>query len=262
MDLLNYCRRLPSRLSENQAKHIMRQVVLAAKHCRDRGVLHRDIKPENLLVNTDDVTIKLIDFGCGDLLKESPYDTFAGTNAFIPPEWWLQKSYQGRPATVWSLGVLLYNLLCGKLPFAGEGEVVSGHLQFSRGLSCECRNLIHWCLRKDPTKRPVLEEILQHKWFSTESPPVDGAGSIYHPISGLLRRTPPMDDQVQPGWLNVTLPAWLAVGCTPSQYVYKYHGLGLLWEALFISVKRLLQKDIHLSLLFPASISTVPAISF
>ncbi|XP_048117712.1 LOW QUALITY PROTEIN: serine/threonine-protein kinase pim-1-like [Alosa alosa] len=168
MDLLNYCRRLPSRLSENQAKHIMRQVVLAAKHCRDRGVLHRDIKPENLLVNTDDVTIKLIDFGCGDLLKESPYDTFAGTNAFIPPEWWLQKSYQGRPATVWSLGVLLYNLLCGKLPFAGEGEVVSGHLQFSRGLSCECRNLIHWCLRKDPTKRPVLEEILQHKWFSTE----------------------------------------------------------------------------------------------
>ncbi|XP_062395687.1 serine/threonine-protein kinase pim-1-like [Sardina pilchardus] len=168
MDLLNYCQRLPCRLSENQAKHIMRQVVLAAKHCRDRGVLHRDIKPENLLVKTDDVTVKLIDFGCGDLLTKSPYNTFSGTKGYIPPEWWLQRSYQGRPATVWSLGVLLYNLLCGKLPFVGEGEIVSGALQFSRGLSGECRNLIHLCLRKDPTKRPVLEEILQHKWFSTE----------------------------------------------------------------------------------------------
>ncbi|XP_062394782.1 serine/threonine-protein kinase pim-2-like [Sardina pilchardus] len=136
IDLFNYCQRLPQcRLSENQAKHIMRQVVLAAKHCRDRGVLHRDIKPENLLVKTDDVTVKLIDFGCGDLLTESPYNTFSGTKGYIPPEWWLQKSYQGQPATVWSLGVLLYNLLCGKLPFVGEGGIVFGALQFSRGLS-------------------------------------------------------------------------------------------------------------------------------
>lgn len=55
----------------------MRQVVCAAKHCSDRGVFHRDIKLENLLI-TEDKTIKLIDFGCGDLLKEGPFNTFAG----------------------------------------------------------------------------------------------------------------------------------------------------------------------------------------
>ena len=75
-DLFHFCQR--GRLSEQEAARIMRQVVLAAKHCHDRGVFHRDIKPENLLINTNDMTVKLIDFGCGDVLKDGPYDTFSG----------------------------------------------------------------------------------------------------------------------------------------------------------------------------------------
>ncbi|XP_062374449.1 serine/threonine-protein kinase pim-1-like [Sardina pilchardus] len=168
MDLYEYCETLGGQLTESQGKHIIRQVVLALKHCRDRSVLHRDVKQENILVNTDDVTVKLIDFGCGDLLKEGPYNAFAGTEAFSPPEWWLHNSYQGRPATVWSLGVLLYVLLCGELPFVDDVEIVTRRLRCKRGLSRECRNLIHWCLKKDPSKRPVLEEILQHKWLSAD----------------------------------------------------------------------------------------------
>ncbi|XP_041963896.1 serine/threonine-protein kinase pim-1-like isoform X1 [Alosa sapidissima] len=168
MDLYNYCETLGGQLTESQGKHIIRQVVHAVKHCRDRSVLHRDIKQDNFLVNTDDVMVKLIDFGCGDLLKEGRYDSFAGTEEFSPPEWWLHKTYQGRPATIWSLGVLLYVLLCGELPFVDDGEIVSKRLRCRRGLSSECRNLIHWCLRKDPSKRPVLEEILQHKWLSAD----------------------------------------------------------------------------------------------
>lgn len=78
MDLFDYCLKVQGRLSEQQARDILRQVVLAVKHCRDRGVLHRDIKPENLLVNTENMSVKLIDFGCGDLLSESPFDAFAG----------------------------------------------------------------------------------------------------------------------------------------------------------------------------------------
>ncbi|XP_062393960.1 serine/threonine-protein kinase pim-1-like [Sardina pilchardus] len=168
MDLYEYCETLGGRLTESQGKHIIRQVVLALKHCRDCSVLHRDVKQENILVNTDDVTVKLIDFGCGELLKEGPYNAFAGTEAFSPPEWWLHNSYQGRPATVWSLGVLLYVLLCGELPFVDDVEIVTRRLRCRRGLSSECRNLIHWCLKKDPSKRPVLEEILQHKWLSAD----------------------------------------------------------------------------------------------
>ncbi|XP_062395761.1 serine/threonine-protein kinase pim-2-like [Sardina pilchardus] len=135
MDLYEYCETLGGRLTESQGKHIIRQVVLALKHCRDRSVLHRDVKQENILVNTDDVTVKLIDIGCGELLKEGPYNAFAGTEAFSPPEWWLHNSYQGRPATVWSLGVLLYVLLCGELPFVDDVEIVTRRLRCRRGLS-------------------------------------------------------------------------------------------------------------------------------
>lgn len=56
----------------------MRQVVQAARHCCDCGVLHRDIKGENILINTDTLQVKLIDFGCGDLLKNTPYKIYTG----------------------------------------------------------------------------------------------------------------------------------------------------------------------------------------
>lgn len=75
-DVYHFCRR--GRISEQVAARIMRQVVLAVKHCHDRGVFHRDVKPENLLINTDDMTVKLIDFGCGDVMKDGPYDVFCG----------------------------------------------------------------------------------------------------------------------------------------------------------------------------------------
>lgn len=65
-------------LSEAQTRDIMLQVIQAARHCCDRGVLHRDIKAQNLLINTDTLQVKLIDFGCGDLLKDTPYKKYAG----------------------------------------------------------------------------------------------------------------------------------------------------------------------------------------
>lgn len=66
------------RLSEAQARDIMRQVVQAARHCAARGVIHMDIKAENLLINIDTLQVKLIDFGCGELLRDVPYKEFKG----------------------------------------------------------------------------------------------------------------------------------------------------------------------------------------
>lgn len=65
-------------LSEVMSQTIMRQVVGAAKHCCDRGVFHRDIKPENIIINPDTLEVKLIDFGCGDLMKDEVYTSFSG----------------------------------------------------------------------------------------------------------------------------------------------------------------------------------------
>lgn len=78
VDLREFCTHMNSQLCEPLACEIMWQVVQAACHCCDCGVLHHDIKAENLLINIDTLQGKLIDFGCGDLLKDSPYQRFAG----------------------------------------------------------------------------------------------------------------------------------------------------------------------------------------
>lgn len=77
MDLFDYC--LVHQMSEDLARIIMMQVLMAVRHCYDSGVLHRDIKPENLLINPSTMAVKLIDFGCGDLLRDDPYTEFAGS---------------------------------------------------------------------------------------------------------------------------------------------------------------------------------------
>lgn len=78
MDLRKFTKSQGGRLTEDQVRDIMLQVVGALQHCTDRGVLHRDVKCENLLINTDTLEVKLIDFGCGNLLKNRPYTAFAG----------------------------------------------------------------------------------------------------------------------------------------------------------------------------------------
>ncbi|KAL2310030.1 hypothetical protein Nmel_006267 [Mimus melanotis] len=162
-DLLQFLRE-QGFLSEEVARWLFYQVLEAVWYCTARGVLHRDIKPENLLVNPLRYQLKLIDFGCGTFLQERAYTRFAGTRTYSPPEWIGLGCYQGRSATVWSLGVLLYEMVCGNLPFWNDRDIVSGQLRFGLQLSPECEHLIRWCLSKHPADRPELEQIFWHPW--------------------------------------------------------------------------------------------------
>ncbi|KAG1934696.1 serine/threonine-protein kinase pim-2 [Pimephales promelas] len=103
-------------LDEKTAQTIMAQATTAAHMCCRRGVFHSDIKLENLLINTETHEVKLIDFGCGDFLQESAYDDFCGTDDYCPPEFHTEGKYHAKPATVWSLGVLLFLLVRGRYP--------------------------------------------------------------------------------------------------------------------------------------------------
>ncbi|KAI2655784.1 Serine/threonine-protein kinase pim-1 [Labeo rohita] len=152
-------------LDESQAKKVLMQLINALKHCESRGVFHRDVKPQNLLICTDSNKIKLLDFGCGHLLKDSEYKEFAGTLSFAPPEWFRSHSYRAGPATAWSLGVTLYQLLCGSLPFRNARRV--RRLHFPRHLSADCRQLIRWCLKAAADDRPSLQDIEQHPWLQS-----------------------------------------------------------------------------------------------
>ncbi|XP_017579961.2 serine/threonine-protein kinase pim-1-like [Pygocentrus nattereri] len=145
-------------VTEDMARDIMWQSVAAAFQCSKRGVMHRDIKLENLLINPHTLAVKLIDFGCGDLIKKSGYDIFEGTTEYFPPEFFLKGRYHAGPATVWSLCVLMFRMVCGYLPFA-EDDITSGALHFRDGLSNECCDLIRWCLQRNPTIRLNLQKL-------------------------------------------------------------------------------------------------------
>ncbi|XP_029537547.1 serine/threonine-protein kinase pim-3-like [Oncorhynchus nerka] len=164
-DLIAFCQDRGGTMSEGLARQVMVQLLRALNHCSERGVLHRDIKPENLLIQTDSQHVKLFDFGCGDLLKNTAYKDFAGTLEYTPPEWFLHRQYLAGPATVWSVGITLYNLICGFLPFSTIRETIKGRVRFTKGLSPECRQLIRWCLSTKAVDRPTMEQIQLHPWL-------------------------------------------------------------------------------------------------
>ncbi|KAL7833491.1 hypothetical protein AOLI_G00284510 [Acnodon oligacanthus] len=165
IDLESFMKKQGNCMDEDMARDIMVQVVEAANQCSKRGVLHRGVKGQNLLINIDTSEVKLIDFGCGDLIKTTPYNRYAGTLRYCPPEFLVQGSYDADPATVWSLGVLRFRMVYGHLPFASKFETMVGIFVLKDGLSKECRNLIAWCLEWLPSKRPSLQQVRQHEWL-------------------------------------------------------------------------------------------------
>ncbi|KAI7807541.1 putative serine/threonine-protein kinase pim-3 [Triplophysa rosa] len=151
-------------VTEALAQIIMWQATTAASECCERGVFQRDIKLNNLLINTDTLDVKLIDFGCGDIWKKSKYKQYLGTLEYCCPEFYNKYECHAEPATVWSLGVTLFAMLFGFLPDFHNLDQMKKKWSRS-GLSKECCSLIQSCLEMDPNKRISLKDVLLHEWF-------------------------------------------------------------------------------------------------
>ncbi|XP_031950173.1 serine/threonine-protein kinase pim-1-like [Corvus moneduloides] len=163
-DLLHFIR-ARGFLCEEVARHLFRQVLEAVRHCTSCGVLHRDIKPENILVDLATGQAKLTDFGCGTYLQAAAYTSFAGTPSYRPPEWIQFGWYYGKAATVWSLGIVLHQMVCGEHPFRRGWNSTWGRLSLPRRLSPECQDLIRRCLSVLSSERPSLEDLSCDPWM-------------------------------------------------------------------------------------------------
>ncbi|KAM6327882.1 maternal embryonic leucine zipper kinase isoform 4-T5 [Alca torda] len=161
------------RLSEEEARVFFRQIVSAIAYVHSQGYAHRDLKPENLLID-EEHNLKLIDFGLCAKPKgglDNRLNTFCGSPAYAAPELIQGKAYIGSEADIWSMGVLLYALLCGFLPFDDNSlmavyrRITRGKYSIPKWLSPGSTLLINQMLQVDPKKRITVKHLLSHPWL-------------------------------------------------------------------------------------------------
>ncbi|KAH6588966.1 hypothetical protein BASA50_010387 [Batrachochytrium salamandrivorans] len=169
MDLFE-CIEQYDRIPEEKAKIIFYQVVQAIQYLHRKGVVHRDIKDENIVIDGD-FHVKIIDFGSAAVEPNDPqflFDRFQGTIQYASPEILRGEKYRGRPTDIWALGILLYTILFGEVPFASSEQAKTLNFKLPRfPSSAECMDLLSWILQKHASRRPTADQILRHKWFSS-----------------------------------------------------------------------------------------------
>ncbi|XP_015351521.2 MAP/microtubule affinity-regulating kinase 3 isoform X11 [Marmota marmota marmota] len=160
------------RMKEKEARAKFRQIVSAVQYCHQKRIVHRDLKAENLLLDAD-MNIKIADFGfSNEFTLGSKLDTFCGSPPYAAPELFQGKKYDGPEVDVWSLGVILYTLVSGSLPFDGQNlkelreRVLRGKYRIPFYMSTDCENLLKRFLVLNPIKRGTLEQIMKDRWIN------------------------------------------------------------------------------------------------
>ncbi|XP_042427439.1 serine/threonine-protein kinase ATG1c-like isoform X2 [Zingiber officinale] len=168
------------RVPEIIAKHFMQQLASGLQVLRDNNVIHRDLKPQNLLLSTHggNFVLKIADFGFArSLAPRGLAETLCGSPLYMAPEVMQFQKYDAK-ADLWSVGIILYQLVTGKTPFTGNSQIQllqnvlktnELHFPFDCNLSSECVDLCQKLLRRNAVERLTFEEFFNHQ-FLLEQP--------------------------------------------------------------------------------------------
>lgn len=214
------------RLSEDEARIIFGQLCLAVAYLHNKGIVHRDLKLENVLLD-ERCRVKLGDFGfTREYERGVLLETFCGTTGYAAPEMLQGKRYLGPEVDVWSMGVILYCLLTGTLPFDDDDEaimkekVIRGEYEDPQWLSKDARDLIRNVLQMDPSKRLTIPQILSSPWFTTK----DDTASKEEPVTPSVPDTPSLT--VHP----TTISEWQESGLSSAS-----SAISMVSDATFVS---------------------------
>ena len=179
--LTDYMKEKKFHFSEKRAAEIIYEIAIGVKYLHKYGIIHRDLKPDNIMLteSNDKGHIKIMDFGLSKILgkKEKTSDGF-GTLTFVSPEVLIRKPYN-KEIDIWSIGVILYLILSGDLPFDDEEDdeqkiaksIVFNEVEFPSkkfaNKSKEVIELIKRCLTKEPKDRIKIDEIIKSDWIQS-----------------------------------------------------------------------------------------------
>lgn len=208
-ELFNYIVKY-GRMSEDKARKFFQQIIAGIEHSHRFKIVHRDLKPENVLLD-DDLNVKIADFGLSNEISDGDFlSTSCGSPNYAAPEVIRGGMYAGPEIDVWSSGVILYVMICGKLPFEDEdvqvlfAKISSGHFIVPPSISPEARSLINSMLVVDPVKRITIPEIMKHPWFTpnlarylTPLPPPPGP--VIGTLSNLVKPAVKIDFEIIEG---------------------------------------------------------------
>jgi len=177
--LTDYMKEKKFNFSEKRAAELIYEIAVGVKYLHKYGIIHRDLKPDNIMLTeaNDKGHIKIMDFGLSKILgkKEKTSDGF-GTLTFVSPEVLIRKPYN-KEIDIWSIGVILYLMLSGDLPFDDEEDdeqkiaksIVFNEVEFPQkkfgNKSKEVIDLIKRCLTKEPKDRIKVDEIIKSDWI-------------------------------------------------------------------------------------------------
>uniref|UniRef100_A0A7R9YZB3 non-specific serine/threonine protein kinase n=1 Tax=Chlamydomonas euryale TaxID=1486919 RepID=A0A7R9YZB3_9CHLO len=191
--------RARKRMREGDAAHALQQIVSGLDYCHQHEVVHRDIKLENILLDASN-RMKLIDFGLSAFyIVGKKLKVHCGSPSYAAPEIVARKHYDGPPVDVWSLGVVLFAMLAGYLPFHTSngnkqelcGKIMEGKYSAPETVSPAARDLLQRMLTVDPAKRITLPDVLLHPWVQAAPKWEPTGGCIYDvsvdPRSGSVR---------------------------------------------------------------------------